>query len=39
MGCLDFILEALGSHRKFLSLVMEVEVISRAREAICLVVV
>lgn len=38
MGCGDLILEALGSHRKFLSIVMEVEVISRAREAVCLVV-
>lgn len=27
MGYLDLILEALGSHRRFLSIVMEVEVI------------
>lgn len=38
MGCLDLILEALGSHRRFWSMVMEVEVVSRAREAVCLVV-
>lgn len=28
MGCLDLILEALGSHRRFLSIVKEVEVIA-----------
>lgn len=38
MGCLDFVLEALGSHRKFLSIVVEVEIIHRAREAVFLVV-
>lgn len=27
MGCLDLILEALGSRRRFFSIVMEVEVI------------
>lgn len=30
MGSLEWILEALGSHRRFLSILMEVEVSSRA---------
>lgn len=34
MGRLDLILETLGSHRRFLNPVMEVEVTSRAREAV-----
>lgn len=36
MGCLDLILETLGSHRRCLNTVMDMEVTSRAREAVCL---
>lgn len=38
MGCLDLILEALGSRRRFFSIVMEVEVIVEQGKLYVLVV-